>query len=517
MKTTIFISSVQKELQAERRAIRDYVHRDPLLGRFFEVFLFEDLPASDRRADDVYIGEVDRCGVYVGLFGDEYGNEDADGLSPTEREFDRATSKGKVRLIFVKGADDKGREPKMRALLKKAGAQLIRRRFADTSELTAALYASLVDDLVRRGVIEDLPFERRPCGSATLDDIDGEAVATFVQRARHERQFPLPEGTPTTDVLTHLNLLYDGRPSYAAMLLFGREPQRFLPSAEVRCMHFHGTAIERPAPLYRVFKGTVFDQVNRAADFMLSVIRQSIGVRSKGPRAPATYEIPTEVVEEAIVNALAHRDYASAAAIQVSVFADRVEVWNPGELLPPLTLEKLREPHRSVLRNHRLCEALFLARHIEKYGTGTLMMIRKSIGHGLPAPDFAVSAGEFGVTIWRDWLTDAIMTQMDLNDRQRLAVARVKTAGRISNSEYQRLAKSIKKTATRDLDDLVVKGVLVRIGTTGRGTHYVLARKGDANGTKGTSGTRRPKGDMKGTKGTSRAGPRQGARKGPKG
>jgi len=92
MTTTIFISSVQKELAAERRALKDYIEGDPLLRRFFDVFLFEDLPASDRRTDDVYLDEVDRCGIYLGLFGNEYGYEDGNGLSPTEREFDRATA-----------------------------------------------------------------------------------------------------------------------------------------------------------------------------------------------------------------------------------------------------------------------------------------------------------------------------------------------------------------------------------------------------------------------------------------
>ncbi len=61
MKRLIFISSVQKELAAERRALKDYIQGDALLGRFFEVFLFEDQPASDRRADKVYLSEVDRC------------------------------------------------------------------------------------------------------------------------------------------------------------------------------------------------------------------------------------------------------------------------------------------------------------------------------------------------------------------------------------------------------------------------------------------------------------------------
>jgi len=55
MRKIIFVSSVQKELAEERRALRDFVHGDPLLHRFFEVFLFEDLPASDRRGDQVYL------------------------------------------------------------------------------------------------------------------------------------------------------------------------------------------------------------------------------------------------------------------------------------------------------------------------------------------------------------------------------------------------------------------------------------------------------------------------------
>ena len=112
MKNQIFISSVQKELAAERCALKDYVNGDPLLCRFFEVFLFEDVPAADRRADHVYLEEVDQSLIYVGLFGDEYGREDADGISSTEREFDCATKAGKVRLIFVKGSDDANGIPK---------------------------------------------------------------------------------------------------------------------------------------------------------------------------------------------------------------------------------------------------------------------------------------------------------------------------------------------------------------------------------------------------------------------
>ncbi len=140
----LFISSVQKEFADERAALRDYLRGDALMRRFFEVFLFEDVPAADRRTDDLYLDEVRRCDIYVGLFGNDYGAGNAEGLSPTEREFDLATAEGKYRLIYVRGTDDGARHPKMRALIGRAEAGLIRKRFTAPSELVAGLYAALV-------------------------------------------------------------------------------------------------------------------------------------------------------------------------------------------------------------------------------------------------------------------------------------------------------------------------------------------------------------------------------------
>lgn len=482
----IFISSVQKEFAEERRAVAGFVRNDPLLRRLFDLFLFEELPAKDRRADDVYLSELEKSDIYIGLFGNEYGYEDADGISPTEREFNLATTSGKTRLIFVKGSDDKGRHAKIKALINKAGSQLIRRRFTDMPELTSSLNASLVDHLNEMGVIQDRPFEDRPCTDAVLDDIDTRAVSDFVRMARSERQFPLSLKTPPAEVLEHLHLIRDNHPTNAAILLFGRDPEKFLPASEVRCMHFHGTEIERPVPFYRIFKGRLFEQVDMAVDFVMSKINRSVGTRAESTQAPVRYEIPPDVIKEAIVNAVAHRDYTSAGVVQVSVFADRVEVWNPGTLTPPLTPERLRHPHGSIARNPRICEALFLAHYIEKYGTGTLMMIRESLAHGLPEPDFVQRGGEFTSAVWRDWLTANVLSKYDLNERQQLAVTYIKVNGKISNSEYQQLTHAIKKTATRDLNALKEKGLIEQKGSRGPGVHYVLTKKGVIKGTKGS-------------------------------
>ncbi len=400
-RSSIFVSSVQKELQAERRALKDYVHGDPLLSQFFEVFLFEDIPASGRRADQVYLAEVDHCDLYLGLFGQEYGYEDAEGISPTEREFDRAATAGKDRRIFVFGADAT-RHPKMQALVRKASDQVVRRRVASATELTAGLYACLIELLARRGDIRFRPFDASACPRATLADLVQEKMDAFLSIARHKRGYAVPPGTPLPDALTHLNLLDGDAPTHAAVLLFAREPQRFLLTSEVKCLHFHGTEVRKPIPSYQVFKGTAFELVDQAVDFVLGKLDRTVGTRAASNDAPVDYEIPREAIAEAIVNAIAHRDYTSQASIQVMLFSDRLEIWNPGRLPPSLSFASLRRAHASVPHNPLLAEPLFLAGYIERAGTGTVDIIDRCTAAGLRAPEFRQDEGHFVQTLWRD-------------------------------------------------------------------------------------------------------------------
>lgn len=396
----VFVSSVQSEFAAERQALRDYFRDDPLMRRFFELFLFEDVPACDRSADSVYMREVDKADVYVGLFGWGYGSEDEEGVSPTEREFDRASELGVKRLVFVKGRGDAGRHPKMQALIRRAQTDLVRRRFDSTMELQMALYASLLDFLEDRNAVYRGRFDAAPCEGATIGALDHERMVQFIRTARRVRRFPMTEDAPPESFLEHLNLLSNGRPTNAAVLLFGKSVQRHLPTAEVRCAHFHGTWVAKPIPSYQVYQGTVFDMVDRAADFVLDRIDLSVGTRAESIQAPVSYEIPKEVIVEAIVNAVAHRDYASNGSVQVMLFKDRMEVRNPGTLPTRLTLDKLRVPHSSVPTNPLLAHAMYLVAYIERMGTGTLDMIRRCSEAGLPEPEFAVAEG-FVTTIRR--------------------------------------------------------------------------------------------------------------------
>lgn len=280
MTRQIFISSVQKELQDFRDAVYDYVTSDPLLKQFFTVFQFEKLPAADRVADDVYLDEVAKTDIYLGLCANEYGWEDDDGLSPTHREFNAATDNGVYRLIYI--VDLEGdQHAKMKALVNEAGDQLIRRRVHEIEGLLDALYHSLVEFLGDKGLINIAPFDKRPCADSTLDHISDDRISWFVSRARAERGFPLGPESTAEQTLTHLNQLGDSVPTNAAMLLFGEQPRKFLPVAELKCVHHHGTTVQKPIPDYKVFQGDLFAQVDAGFDFVMSKLARSVGTRSE--------------------------------------------------------------------------------------------------------------------------------------------------------------------------------------------------------------------------------------------
>jgi ATP-dependent DNA helicase RecG len=104
---------------------------------------------------------------------------------------------------------------------------------------------------------------------------------------------------------------------------------------------------------------------------------------------------------------------------------------------------------------------------------------------GLPEPEFRQDGGQFVQTIWRDWLTPAVVSALTLSTRQMEAVRYATTHERITNAEYSARTGLAPKTASRDLDELVEKGIFRRLGES-RGTYYVRAAKSDMERTNGT-------------------------------
>lgn len=396
----IFVSSVQKEFEQERLKLFEWITADPFLGKFFEVFLFEKLPAMDNTPQQVFLDEIAQCEIYLGILGKEYGFVGKKGVSVTEEEFDEASRLHKQRFVFVTDHANKDRDASQVAFIQKAQAFLVRRKFSDYADLKSLVYSSLVRYLEDTGRIQTTPFDASISAQADLSAIDPKKVADFVSLARSKRGFKLQPTAPFQEVLTHLNLLKDGKPNNAAILLFGHEPSRFFPSSEVRCEYHLGTERKKPIASYKVFTGTVFELVDQAEDFILSKLDYQVETRSEGTSIPGKYEIPREVIAEAIVNAVAHRDYTNNGSVQVMLFKDRLEIRNPGALPLGWTVEKLKGLHTSVPRNLLLAEPMYQAGYIERLGTGTSDMVTNANQAGLVDPVF-LQEDTFNVTIYR--------------------------------------------------------------------------------------------------------------------
>lgn len=438
-KRIIFISSVQSEFALERKALHEYISADPLLGKFFEPFLFELLPAVDQRADELYLREVEKCEIYLALLGKQYGFENKAGISPTELEFDHATQHHKTRLIFLTTNLNAERHFKEQQFVLKAQEVLVRKKFTSIDELKASVYSALVRYLEEKEIIRVGPFDASFNQQAQINDIDPEKVKAFVQFARSKRGFPLSENDPIEKVLTHLNLMKAPRITNAALLLFGTSPQRFFINSEVRCASFQGTIVEKPIPSYKVFKGTVFELVDQAVDFVLAKLDYSIGTRAESVQIPGSYEIPKEVITEAIVNAIVHRDYTSNASVQVMLFANRLEIWNPGHLPLGWTTDKLKQLHSSVPANPLLAEPMYLVGYIERLGTGTSDIVRIATGAGLKEPEF-VQEDDFKTIIYRTIThKNGPPTTPQVLDKQRASNVQVPDKYRASKSEIERV------------------------------------------------------------------------------
>jgi predicted HTH transcriptional regulator len=395
----VFISSVQAEFAEERQILFEYLCSDALLGKFFEPFIFERTEAKDQSAQKVYLDQIRMCDIYIGLFGTRYGFEDAEGISPTEREYDLATELYKTRLIYIKNSE--ARDDKEKTLIKKIEKDVVRKSFTTTDELKAEIYASLIRYLEEKEIIRVSPFDATFNRTAALEDIDEKKVKNFVAKARIKRNFPFDESADYRTVLSHLDLIVNEKITNAAILLFGKKPQRFMITSSVKCCQYYGNRVEKPIPSYHIYDGDVFELIDQAVSFVMSRINAKVGDRDKTILADVEPELPLQAVTEAIVNAVCHRDYTSNASVQVMLFKDRLEIWNPGQLPYGLTVEMLKTRHSSRPANPLLARPMYLYGSIEQVGTGTEMIVEKCIEHGLRTPDFEQD-GNFIVTLWRD-------------------------------------------------------------------------------------------------------------------
>lgn len=327
--------------------------------------------------------------------------------------------------------------------------------------------------LIARG---DAHFESALVPDMAVSDLDDAAVQRYL-----ERMPGLGTATPGGALVTRGSLRQTPHgqlaPTYAGLLLFGRSPQQYLPSAEIIAVRYAGNTMSDEF-VREDIRGTLGDQIRRAEAFLAANMRR--GMRIRGFTREEVPEYPLAVAREAVVNAVAHRDYSLRGdSIRLLMFNDRMEVYSPGRLPGHVTLDNML--HERFSRNEIIVQVLSDLGFIERLGYGIDRMIAAMQEADLPAPRFEETAAGFRVTLFghgHDLVSASPTAQRWgnelLNPRQEEAMAYVAQNGRITNSALQALAPDVSpETIRRDLADLVDRGLLMKIGEK-RATYYIM-------------------------------------------
>ena len=347
---------------------------------------------------------------------------------------------------------------------------------------TAGQTRPLTTPELRRLLFErtDSGFESTAVTGATLADFDQPLIDRYLTHL---------QVSPQDDVLQLLmargcvayhptNPDDDLVPTHAGILLFGREPQRFLRSAEIICVRYSGDDMSDEF-VRQDITGPLVEQIRQAEAFLVGNMRR--GMRITGMAREDVSEYPIAVVREAIVNAVAHRDYSiRGEGIRLLMFNNRLTVYSPGRLPGHVTLDNLRDERYS--RNEAVVAILSDWGYIERLGYGIDRMLAAMQEIGLPEPVFEETAAGFQVTLYsandlmvsgRPELRPSAVNAF-LSERQVQALDYVRANGRITNSDYQSLVPDVSsETIRRDLADLVERDYLIKVGSK-RATYYIL-------------------------------------------
>jgi ATP-dependent DNA helicase RecG len=325
-------------------------------------------------------------------------------------------------------------------------------------------------------------FERQQALNATWFDLDADLVAAFVNRTQ-----PGKDPQALLSQTYHLLDLSRGLPcpNMAALLLFAKDPSRWHPRAGIDFVKYEGTDRQHGSSLNVVkrirFEAPLVRLIDEAVGRIKEHIRERTILHDLFFRERLEY--PTFAWQEALVNAVAHRDYSlSGAGIEVWMFDDHISVRSPGAPPPPVTLEQLRR-QKSIhfSRNPLIVRVLAELGYLREMGEGVPRMFQEMEGYGLHPPELAVEGFVFTVTLRNApvydeatlrWLNQFGTAQINLRQRRLLAYAYChgKT---FSTSDYERIAEVDRDTAYREIRSLVKNGVLAPLKPKSRSYRIV--------------------------------------------
>ncbi|HEY3852914.1 MAG TPA: ATP-binding protein [Verrucomicrobiae bacterium] len=512
-KLRVFVSSVQKELENERLAVLSLISTDAFLQGHCEAVLYEFEPASPKQAAQECLALLGKCDICLTIIWKEYGHA-IDGVSITRQEYHLARSESLPVLAFIKGDAVLQREPGTSDFIKEIGNDGLKyKRFGNLLELLREVRASLLQILKDRFAIEPTSdenviaeqtitatsnFELQALKRLRWEDLDHETARRLISGAERQEARTISDDELLRNLLSRGLLWNDPDtgghfPTAAGIVLLARDPSVVFPHCRILADAYRAIEPDGDPSDHTDLRAPMPVAIDQAIAFVERNTRHPI--RILGLDRVRLDEYPSEALREALVNAVAHRNYEDGSRkIMLEVFPDRVVISSPGLPPPPITLQKLRSmKYRPCSRNPILAQCLSFFHRIEERGSGFRRMNDQMIDHGLDQPRLATDTGYFQVIFpgpgndlkrlrvapGRAGKTVPPSVEQQLNERQK-KMAALLVAGEELTSRRCEVEFGVTRPITaKDFAALVLLGLAERVGS-GRSTRYRLKSRSES-------------------------------------
>lgn len=321
---------------------------------------------------------------------------------------------------------------------------------------------------------DKIGFDAQICKDAKLKDIKRDLLKDFIIKAKTERGLDLNEKASVEEALMRLKLIKGKKPTNAAILLFGA-PEDFYSQCEVKCIRFKGLGVTEEMLDLKPITGSIIHQLRDAEKFIFDHIALSAWIESGKLERQEKWEYPPKAIREALANAIAHRDYWSTGKVQVRIFDDRIEFWNPGRLPEGWTAETLIKKHGSLPPNPLIAKPFFWIKYAEDIGSGTNKIVKWCREWGLPDPVFEYMATSIVVTFKKAVVIPekaGEKTREKTGEKTREKILRlIKEKPQITTSELAKQSGLTPKGIEWNINSLKKKGIIERIGPD-KGGHW---------------------------------------------
>ena len=324
----------------------------------------------------------------------------------------------------------------------------------------------------------------------SYNDLSAEAFEIFRKKARRSNRVPEEDLNDTDEkLLQSLGLLTDKKLKRAAIIAFGKDPEKLITGAYVKIGFFR----THTDLLYQdEIHGSLFTQVEKTMDLLLSKYMKA-HITYEGLTRIETYNFPEKAMREAILNALIHKDYSSANPIQISVYEDWLMIYNNGDLPRGWTTETLKIKHTSEPANPDIAKTFFRAGYIEIWGRGTVNIVDYCTQVGLPEPTFESKWGGLAVIFTKEaevrpWESSNNVREKDtakdtakdtvkfLSKNEQKIFELINKNPRITANELSEIISINIRNTKKNMEKLKDKGLLKRIGSDKTGYWEIIVK-----------------------------------------